>query len=189
MQITKTLLTTCATTLLFTLAGCSSPPKQVRPEYLLTNDKVGNLEEVAILFNAHRTQEAKAAQAKAAKEKPLFKMYSDAERDEPKDVDASLSKIQRMDAAGSESFNLNLDRHGRTWPYVVVTPGIYQFTVHCTYGNLYADISTMVIAQAGKTNFVSCTLKDEATKPVFKIKVGEAQDTDKNVLSTPITFY
>ena len=67
-----------------------------------------------------------------------------------------------------------------------MTPGIYNVTIHCSYGNLYADISAIVIAQKGMTNFVSCTLTDEATKPVFKIKVGEAQETDKNVFSTPI---
>lgn len=189
MTMNKSLLTVGAASLLLALAGCSSPPKQVRPDYLLTKDTGTNLEEVAIIFNAYRTVEAKALQAKAAKEKPMFKMYSDAERDQVKDVDASLANIQRMDAAGSESFNLNLDRHGRTWPYVIVTPGIYQVTVHCNYGNLYADISAIVLAQKGKTNFVSCTLKDEASKPVFRIKVGEAQNSEKNVLATPITLY
>ncbi len=189
MHMNKTLLTIGTASVVLALVGCSSPPKQVRPDYLLTKDMVSNLEEVTVLFNAYRTPEAKAAQAKAAKEKPLFKMYSDAERDQIKDVDASLAKILRVDAAGSESFNLNLDRHGRTWPYVIVTPGIYQVTVHCSYGNLYADISAVVLAQKGKTNFVSCTLKDEATKPVFRIKVGEAQDTEKNVLAAPIALY
>lgn len=189
MHMNKTLLTIGTASVVLALVGCSSPPKQVRPDYLLTKDMVSNLEDVTVLFNAYRTPEAKAAQAKAAKEKPLFKMYSDAELDQVKDVDASLANIQRMDAAGSESYNLNLDRHGRTWPYVIVTPGIYQITVHCNYGNLYADISAIVLAQKGKTNFVSCTLKDEATKPVFRIKVGEAQDSEKNVLAAPITLH
>lgn len=189
MPINKTLVTLGTASLVLALSGCSSAPKQVRPDYLLTKDKVSSLEDVTVIFNAYRTPEAKAAQAKAAKEKPLFKIYSDAERDEVKDVDASLSNIKRMDAAGSESFNLNLDRHGRTWPYVIVTPGIYQVTIHCNYGNLYADISTIVLAQKGKTNFVSCTLRDEASKPVFRIKVGDAQDSDKNVLAAPIALY
>jgi hypothetical protein len=188
MQFQKTLAIACTAALTLALAGCASAPKPPRPDYLLTKDMVSNLDDVAILFNAYQTPQAKIAQAKAAKEKPMFKMYSDAERDQPKELDASLSKILRMEAAGSESYNLYLDRHRRTVPFLYVTPGIYQVTVRCDYGKLYAEIPTVVLAQKGKTYLIHCTLTGEATKPVFTITVDDAQDTNKDRLGAPVAL-
>lgn len=191
MHMNKILVTVCTLSLLVAFTGCASSQKQVqvRPDYLLNKDKAGNLNEVAMLVNAYRTPEAKAAQAKAQKERPLFKFYSEEERNSLEEVDASLAGILRIDGSPSESYRLTLDRHGRTWPYQIVTPGTYQLTVHCRYGAFYADISTVVVAQKGKTNFINCTVKNAAVNAEFKVTVSDALDTDKNVLAMPILFH
>lgn len=187
----KAWITVCTLALVVVIAGCANTTKQVqvRPNYLLNKDNAGNLNEVAILVNAYRTPEAKAAQAKAQKEKPLFKFYSEEERNLPQEVDASLASILRMDGSSSESYRLTLDRHGRTWPYQIVTPGTYQLTVHCSYGDFYADLKTVVVAQKGKTNSISCMVKNAAVNAEFKVTVSDAKDTDKNTLAMPIVFH
>lgn len=191
MRLNKSLVTACTISVLTVLTGCANTPKQeqVRPDYLLGKDQANNLNGIAILVNGYRTPEAKAAQAKAQKEKPLFKFYSEEERNLPEEVDASLASILRMDGSANESYRLTLDRHGRTWPYQIVKPGTYQLIVHCSYGQFYADIPTVVVAQKGKTNFFKCTVRNAAINAQFNVSVSEAQDTDKNTLSMPIFFH
>ncbi|MBT0570965.1 hypothetical protein KIK84_11540 [Curvibacter sp. CHRR-16] len=172
------------------LSACSSTPKQVRPSYLLSQQTMGSLSDVGVLLNAYRTPEAKAAQDKARKERPLFKRDTDEERNMVKAVDASLFAISRMDDVEStQPYPLALDRHGRTMPYLLLTPGIYRVTVHCKYADLFAYISTLALVKKGHTTTVSCTLKDEATKPVFKAAVADPEATAPDLLSMPVHFY
>lgn len=176
--------------LLALLSACSSTPKATRPAYLLSQRTMGSLDEVGVLLNSYRTPEAKAAQAKAAKERPWFKRDTDEERNIVKGVDASLVAIARMDDVDERKpYPLLLDGSGKTLPYLLLQPGIYQVTVRCNYNGLFTDLRTLTLVKKGHTSAVSCTLKDEATSPVFKVSVLDPEPTAPDLLSMPVHLH